>query len=161
MLFRSLIPFYNGKTFKLGNDEYTYEGGSISPEEPSPDLIKNHALRYLNTPYLWGGKSPFGIDCSGLVQMVCILCGVDMPRDAHQQVKIGKTLTLIDETKEGDLAFFSENEKRITHVGIILAGNEIIHASGRVRIDKLDHQGIFHDQTKEYSHRLRLLKRIF
>lgn len=119
-----------------------------------------YAREYLNAPYLWGGRSPFGIDCSGLTQMSYLMAGTVLPRDAYQQADIGQTLDFVEEAREGDLAFFDNEEGKIVHVGIVLANGYIIHASGKVRIDKLDHQGIYHQEKKKYSHKLRIIKRI-
>lgn len=118
------------------------------------------AYRYLNAPYLWGGKSPFGIDCSGLTQMVYRLIGVNIPRDAHQQVKIGQVVNFVEETEIGDLAFFDNAEGNITHVGLMIQKNYIIHAHGKVRVDILDHNGIFNLEEQKYTHKLRTIKRI-
>ena len=111
-------------------------------------------------PYLWGGKTAFGIDCSGLTQMVYKQLHINIPRDAYQQAEIGTTVAFVGETRVGDLAFFDNAEGRITHVGIMLNNQQIIHASGKVRIDTLDHHGIFDAETKQYSHKLRIIKRI-
>lgn len=119
-----------------------------------------YAREYLNAPYLWGGKSPFGIDCSGLTQMSFLLAGKVLPRDAYQQAELGHVVDFVEEAKEGDLAFFDNEEGRIIHVGIVLANGKIIHASGKVRIDRLDHQGIYNEETKKYSHKLRIIKRL-
>ena len=117
-------------------------------------------MSFLNVPYLWGGKSPFGIDCSGFTQTVYKLCGYSLLRDAKQQATQGEVLSFIEESEPGDLAFFDNEEGNITHVGILLDGNRIIHASGKVRIDKLDHQGIFNLEKNDYTHRLRLISKI-
>lgn len=128
--------------------------------QSSNDLIFI-AKRFLNAPYLWGGRTPYGIDCSGFTQIVNKICNINLPRDANQQVELGETIDFIDEVKQGDLAFFDDPEGNIIHVGIILNKSQIIHASGKVRMDKLDHQGIFNHETNEYSHKLRIIKRIF
>jgi cell wall-associated NlpC family hydrolase len=114
----------------------------------------------LNSPYLWGGKSPFGIDCSGFTQMVYKLCGIKILRDAKQQAQQGSALSFIEEAVPGDLAFFDNEEGKIIHVGIVLKNNKIIHASGCVRIDTLDHQGIYNASAKTYTHNLRVIKNI-
>jgi cell wall-associated NlpC family hydrolase len=115
---------------------------------------------YLNAPYLWGGKTPFGIDCSGFTQMVYKLNGYNIYRDASQQATQGEALSFIEESEPGDLAFFDNNEGSITHVGIIMKDNYIIHAHGCVRIDRLDHTGIFNNEMNTHTHKLRVIKRI-
>jgi len=113
---------------------------------------------------LWGGRTAMGIDCSGFTQLVFSLNGISIPRDAYQQADIGTTVTFTEESQTGDLAFFDNAEGRIIHVGIILRdsdnGCRIIHASGKVRIDALDHQGVFHSEQLVYTHKLRIIKRI-
>ncbi len=120
--------------------------------------IPKLALIYLNAPYLWGGKTPFGIDCSGFTQNVYKMAGIKLKRDAAQQANQGHTLSFLSEAKPGDLLFFDNADELITHVGILLDDNKIIHASGKVRIDSIDHQGIYNNETKRYSHKLRLIK---
>jgi hypothetical protein len=145
----------NGLDF-LNHD---FEGSSVQEKFTKENLI-NTALLYLNTPYLWGGKTPFGIDCSGLTQMVYKINGYPLKRDANQQVEQGEALSFIEESEPGDLAFFDNPEGDITHVGIIMKDNYIIHAHGKVRIDRLDHTGIFNIQTNLHTHKLRVIKRI-
>ncbi|MCT8340198.1 C40 family peptidase [Flavobacteriaceae bacterium TK19130] len=127
-------------------------------------LNKNHlvstALLYLNAPYLWGGRTPFGIDCSGFTQMVYRLNGHSLKRDASQQATQGEPLSFIEESEPGDLAFFDNAEGDITHVGIIMKDHYIIHAHGKVRIDRLDHTGIFNYEKRTHTHKLRVIKKI-
>ena len=138
---------------------HDFEGSSVEAKFTKDNLI-NTALLYLNTPYLWGGKTPFGIDCSGFTQMVYKINGYRLKRDASQQVEQGEALSFIEESEPGDLAFFDNAEGDITHVGIIMKDNYIIHAHGKVRIDRLDHTGIFNIQTSLHTHKLRVIKRI-
>ena len=125
------------------------------------EVIVNTAIMFLNVPYLWGGKTPFGIDCSGLTQMVYKINGYKLLRDASQQASQGEVLSFIEESEPGDLAFFDDDQGNITHVGIILANNYIIHASGKVRIDRLDQSGIYNSEIKKHTHKLRVIKKIF
>ena len=117
--------------------------------------------QYLNTSYLWGGKTPAGTDCSGFVQQVYKLFGTDLPRDAYQQAEIGEVVGFLEESMPGDLAFFDNEEGRITHVGILLGPNKIIHASGQVRIDMIDSQGIKQKVSRKRTHFLRIIKRVW
>ena len=156
----SLPNFKNGKC-KIGDSEFTFEGQIVDAniKKSVKDLIDT-AYSFLNAPYLWGGRSPFGIDCSGFTQLVYKLNGFQLPRDASQQVEIGFPLSFVEEAEAGDLAFFDNEEGNIVHVGIVLENQQIIHASGSVRIDKFDHYGIFHSNNKKYSHMLRVIKKI-
>lgn len=124
------------------------------------EVIKMVALLYENVPYLWGGKSSFGIDCSGFVQQVFKLFRKPLLRDAYQQAMQGEVIHFLAETKCGDLAFFDNEEGRIVHVGILLSNDEIIHASGKVRIDTIDSFGILNRDTGVRTHKLRVIKRI-
>jgi hypothetical protein len=150
------------KSFKIGEKKYYYQGKVTNLEdvENIRDSIIESALKYFNAPYLWGGRTPYGIDCSGLTQIVYKLNDINLPRDASQQVMVGEPLTFVEEAMPGDLAFFDNDEGKITHVGIIWDKHKIIHASGKVRIDNVDHQGIFNVDTKRYTHKLRVIKRI-
>ncbi len=160
-----LIPIPIGASISfLSNSEintsnYNFEGTKISGIKPKAELIRT-AFMYLNAPYLWGGKNPFGIDCSGFTQMVYKLNGYKLLRDASQQAKQGEALSFIEESEPGDLAFFDNDEGNIIHVGIIMEDNYIIHASGKVRIDRLDHLGIYNAETNKHTHKLRVIKKI-
>ncbi|SEW41335.1 C40 family peptidase [Chitinophaga arvensicola] len=123
--------------------------------------LKSAAWQFLNTGYLWGGVSVFGTDCSGFTQNVFKLSGISLWRDAYQQAAQGNTVDFLQEARLGDLAFFDNEEGRITHVGILLNDHEIIHSSGKVRIDPIDNQGIINADTGLRTHRLRIIKRYF
>ena len=160
-----LLPISIGSSLSFLNDEslnisnYSFEGVKTCGVKPKADLIKT-AYMYLNAPYLWGGKTPFGIDCSGFTQMVYKLNGYNLLRDASQQATQGEVLSFIEESEPGDLAFFDNEEGNIIHVGIMLDNNYIIHASGKVRIDRLDHLGIYNAETNRHTHKLRVIKKI-
>lgn len=157
----AVLPAMKDHVCRVGESEFLFEGHVTNPDEKKPvkDLIDT-AYLFLNAPYLWGGRSPFGIDCSGFVQLVYKLSGYKLPRDASQQVESGTPLSFVEEAEPGDLAFFDNDLGNIVHVGIVLDNQQIIHASGSVRVDKFDHYGIFHSDTKKYSHMLRVIKKI-
>lgn len=154
----AILPEFNGTTFKLAGDEWTYSG-TISEQDPK-NLI-SYAMSVLNAPYLWGGRTPYGIDCSGLTKLSMRMCGIQIPRDAWQQGEVGETVDFIDNAKPGDLAFFDNAKGRITHVSIIMENGMTVHASGQVRVDKIDHKGIFREDWGKYTHDLRIIKRFF
>jgi hypothetical protein len=151
------LSFLNNNEINISN--FDFEGTKTSGIKPKSSLI-NTAFMYLNAPYLWGGKTPFGIDCSGFTQMVYKLNGYKIHRDASQQALEGEPLSFIEESEAGDLAFFDNEEGNIIHVGIIMNDNYIIHASGKVRIDRLDHLGIYNPELNKHTHKLRVIKKI-
>lgn len=191
----SSLPKYKDKSFFLGKEKHSFDGEITFPYKRKNSSSEKTGLTevatwYLNSPYLWGGRSPFGIDCSGLTQMVFKINGIKLKRDAWQQAEQGKALSFLEEAQTGDLAFFDNEDGKIVHVGIVTpslpiaigtspkgkessplqgglpagqAGLEkrVIHASGKVRIDKLDHHGIYNEEMKKYTHRLRVVKRIY
>ena len=154
-------------SYDLEGERFSILGGSLTSEALDPQPLQNVealAKQYLNAPYLWGGKSILGIDCSGFTQVIYSMMGKLLPRDAWQQAEQGETVSFVEEAATGDLAFFDNAEGRITHVGIVLQRDglpQIIHASGKVRIDRLDHEGIYNTDTESYSHKLRIIKRYF
>ena len=139
--------------------KHNYDGNKISGIQEKSNIITT-ALRFLNSPYLWGGRTPFGIDCSGFTQVVYKLNGYKLERDSHLQAKQGSSLSFIEESESGDLAFFDNKEGEIVHVGIIMDNNHIIHASGKVRVDRIDQTGIYNSQSKKHTHKLRVIKKI-
>ena len=141
--------------------EVTFETSSPTRGHNLSESIVNCAKEFLNVPYLWGGKSFFGIDCSGFTQIIYKIHGIKIPRDTYQQAEMGEALTFIEEAKPGDLAFFENSEGRIIHVGFILADQKIIHAHGKVRIDSLDSSGIFNKDQNKHTHKLRFIRSYF
>jgi cell wall-associated NlpC family hydrolase len=152
----------NVKESSLKDFEVQILEGSVSskPENGGAQQLKEYALMFKNVPYLWGGRSFFGVDCSGFTQLVYMTAGYDLPRDSKQQVKSGKDIYLFEEAQSGDLLFFGDEESDITHVGIFLGNGKIIHASGMVRIDSIDHYGIYNVEIENYTHKLRAIQRI-
>lgn len=155
------VPVYNTqRPFALGKYEVAYPAGETGLLPFSAANVEALSKQYLLTPYLWGGRSSFGIDCSGFTQQVYKLMGIALLRDASMQATMGSDVGFLEETRCGDLAFFDNAEGRITHVGILLNSETIIHSSGRVRIDKIDNQGIVNADTGQRTHQLRMIRRL-
>jgi len=139
---------------------YTRDSTDEALEGDFPSKLEYLAGQFLNSPYLWGGRSAFGTDCSGLVQTIFRILGTGLERDTNRQHRQGSTVNLISESGPGDLVFFDDEEGNIVHVGLLMDQSHVLHASGHVRIDPIDHQGIYNELAGTYSHKLRLIKRI-
>ncbi len=159
----SCCDMFNEGIAQLGKFHVSCQGKTWDPSLTpfDPVAFQQMAMKYLNTPYVWGGRSVFGIDCSGYVQQVMRFFNRQLPRDAYLQVDKGEVVGFLQEARLADLAFFDNEEGRIIHVGILLGPDTIIHSSGKVRIDKIDNMGIINSDTNERTHRLRIIKRIF
>lgn len=150
----SQVDAFDQHRFEMNGKKFQIECGNEIPR-----TIVTLALAFLNTPYLWGGRSVFGIDCSGLTQVVFKMAGIPIRRDAWQQAEQGEAVDFLSAAQAGDLAFFDNAEGRITHVGILLSSSSILHASGRVKINSIDNYGILNEEENVYSHKLRIIKR--
>lgn len=150
----ALLPT-NKPSFSIDHFEFEWLNFSSSSKTLDIGVV---AMSYLNSPYLWGGRTPFGIDCSGFTQAVLRFFGIEILRDASQQVNQGEFVKF-ENAKIGDLVFFVNSKGNIHHVGILLENNKIIHASGRVRIDKLDQKGIYNEERSDYSHNFHSIRR--
>ncbi len=172
ILIGSSLPDIEELNMQLAQQTFVYDGqvSMISDFEDDEDGPENmvelkhelvhDALQFLGAPYLWGGRSLFGIDCSGLVQMAYKLKNIRLKRDASQQAEQGELVNSLDEAEPGDLAFFSNEEGKIIHVGILVDRQKILHCSGRVRVDIIDKDGIFHNDLHEYTHKLCMIRRV-
>jgi len=141
--------------------DYAGKTWNVSNAKKDALTIKDIAFRFLNTAYLWGGRSVYAIDCSGFAQAVYKFLNIPLLRDAKLQVTQGEQVYFLQEARCGDLAFFDDAAGEIIHVGILLNDHEIIHASGKVRVDKIDNSGITNVDTGERTHQLRIIKRYF
>ncbi len=163
ILMGSPLPFYRNKQFSLFDNKFAFQGDvvNILKGPPTGEKIKATAMKFLNAPYLWGGRTPLGIDCSGFSQMVYKLNGIKIPRDSADQSKLGDKINSINEAQTGDLAFFENEIQAITHVGIMLNNAQVIHAHGKVRIDSINKSGIYNNELGMESHKFSFIRRIY
>jgi hypothetical protein len=160
--FGSSLPFFEGGKGKLGKTEFEFGGNYCKRDEQQPgtELLNQLVMPWINAPYLWGGRTPLGVDCSGFVQVIYKLKGIDLPRDTWQQAQEGKIVEKFKDAQPGDLAFF-DNKEDIVHVGILMPDEKIIHASGKVRIDGINKKGIVNADTGKRTLRLRAIRRVW
>lgn len=157
-------PYLGGGEFYVAGEMFSYLIQEQQTWDPFKARLNEPVLSaliqpYLNVPYLWGGKSVFGTDCSGFVQQVFKLLGIKLPRDAYQQAGQGTSVGSVAEAGLGDMAFFQNEAGKVTHVGIVLNNGRIVHAAGQVRIDTLTEKGISRHDTSEQTHRFHSIRR--
>lgn len=160
ILIGSMIPISSFELFKM-EEQFAFNGDAKNVgQKREYEYLRTVAMKYINAPYQWGGKGPFGIDCSGFTQMVFKICGYRLFRDSWQQSNQGKSIKSLGEAMPGDLAFFKNSEGRVNHVGILLEQDRIVHASGKVRVDHVNEEGILNAENKVYSHHFSHIRRI-
>ncbi len=147
-----------GKNLLSLGSEIAFETENFVDNNNIRESLVETAKKFINVPYLWGGRSYFGIDCSALVQLVYKIHGIALPRDADKQAEIGEARDFVEESEPGDLAFFEDETGFISHVGFVLSPFELIHASGKVRKDSLDFSGIYNAEKNKHTHKLRMVK---
>jgi len=160
LLAGSVLYNLHENIFNIAGTSYQLTFPFVPLTYTQSETIVYSALQFINIPYLWGGRSSFGIDCSGLVQTACKIANLKIPRDASQQALEGTLINSIDESKPADLIFFENIAGRIVHVGILLSPGKIIHSSGFVHIDPVDNVGIYNQDRQEYTHKLKIIKRL-
>ncbi len=159
ILIGSILPISSMELFNM-EEQLAFNGESHNMGNVmGVEFVKQIAYKYLNAPYLWGGKTPFGVDCSGFIQMIFKIAGYKLSRDGSEQALQGTKVDLLEDAQPGDLCFFGTKTK-INHVGMLLADGKIIHASGQVKIDNISEQGIHLSATNALTHKLQLIKRI-
>ena len=160
--FGARLPMFDGMRFQLAGQTYTFSGQAVFPKsiQKTTDLLVKLAQKLLFAPYQQGGLSPLGLDASGFTQLIFRMMDYKLDRSAAEQVFQGEAIDFVEHANAGDLAFFENKKGKIDHVGILLDKTRIIHVEGRVRIDKIDHYGIYDESSKKYSHPLRVMRRI-
>ncbi len=161
LTFGARLPDYDGLQAHHGVDKFLYSGQAVLSEDIRPDaeLLLRLARKWLYVPEMPGGRTPTGIDSVAFVQLLMRVVGVSLPAALTEMSTGGQPVDFVIQCQEGDLAFFGESRGRLDHLGILLPGSEILHVSGRVRIDGVDHLGIYNRELRQYTHRLRVVKR--
>ena len=159
----TLLPNYHEGEFSILGATLRIDPSSVLEQ---PLCLDAHNLMeviryFLNVPYLWGGKNAFGMDCSGFTQIILSLFGKSLPRNASEQVLQGTPVAELTNAQAGDLVFFDHEDGKISHVGMLIDSQRVIHCSGRVKVESIDEQGIFSVEAgNTYTHHLVQIRRI-
>ena len=160
--FGARLPEFDGMRLLHGERRFSYSGQAALSEDlrTEADLLLRFARRWLYAPALTGGRTPAGIDPGAFVQLVSRLINVKLPRTPAAMSQHGRMVDFVIQAQPADLAFFDNRRGDITHVGILLPDSQVLHVGDRVRIDAVDHYGIFNYEVGRYTHRLRVVKRL-
>lgn len=156
------LPNYHDGQFELLGVPFRIDPSMVAaePMEMTEANLLETVRFFLNIPYLWGGKNAMGLDCSGFTQVVLSLFGHSLLRNASEQVQQGRAIHSLSSARMGDLAFFDHEDGKISHVGLLLDKERIVHCSGRVKVEKIDEQGIFSVEAgNTYTHHLVTIRR--
>lgn len=162
VLIASSLPLFDGMVFKSVSGKYVYNGqaAQFSNVQFSPEIMEKIARRFVNAPFVAGGRSVFGIDQTALVQLVYKCAGFQMPRTLPEITAVSMEIVhFVDLVQPGDIAFFVNKNDEICHLGLALSDGLILHVEEKVRIDKLDHEGIYNRDSRKYSYKLRYIAR--
>lgn len=156
------LPHYEDGRFEVLGVAFRIDPTMVAYQPLSLDLqtLQQTVRFFLNVPYLWGGKNALGMDCSGFTQIVMSLFGKTLLRNASEQATQGQAITHLSDAQAGDLVFFDHEDGRISHVGIVLDSERVIHCSGRVKVEKLDQAGIYSAEQGDYTHHLVQIRRV-
>lgn len=154
------LPAFDGLKFELNGKTYRYTGLAVEKQKLGPSQLLKIAYKLMYAPHQWGGRSPLGIDAPGLVQLVYQMVGINLPRYSSEQVYEGTIVDFVEQAQPGDLAFFENSNGVISHSGIVLENGKILHCQEKVRIDHFDHFGIYNQETRRYTYKLRVIKRL-
>lgn len=154
---------YDGLRLRHADQHYTYSGQAALSADLRTDaeLLLRFARRWLYVPQLVGGRTPSGVGAAALVQLVARLVNLRLPRTAGAMSHHGRPVDFVVQCQPADLAFFDGPRGQIDHVGLLLPESRILHVDGCVRVDAVDHYGIFNYELGRYTHRLRIVKRLF
>ena len=160
--FGARLPRFDGLQTQLGAERFRFSGQAVFPGHQAIDaaLLLRLGRKWLYVPEQASGRTPVGVGAVELVQLLYALTGTDLPRNLTAMLGEGRTVDFVEQCQPGDLAFFDGGRGGLSHVGILMPGSEVLHVDGRVRVDAIDHFGIFDREAGCYTHRLRIVRRL-